>query len=337
MKRNLIPALALCSALLIQSVSASAAYSGADEIALTLRSRSLPEGTTLTDDGTIHIGRNVAEVGLKLPLSIYIEAPRAEISLLGIKLQSDSPSVTFNADSLHSPAAKRYETPQEFLIPGMDTPVLTQLEPYCLGEVSSTGTYNSKCYSCNLNADPEDNSLTVYWMYGIGQAESFLGGASDAFSFIDFAVDIAPGTAPGTYRIDFLAGEDAESSESQRLTYVTSDNGTMKESVYTTILPAMNGMTIVVDDADRPVRGDANGDSIINAEDAAAVLIYAADKGAGAAPVLSDDPDLNEALIAQADVNEDASVDASDAAAILLYAAAAGAGEDVTWSAILGS
>ena len=67
--------------------------------------------------------------------------------------------------------------------------------------------------------------------------------------------------------------------------------------------------------------GDVNGDGVINASDAALVLIAAAAMGAGEGSGLTD------AQMTVADVNTDGIVNASDAAIILIYAAAVGAGE----------
>lgn len=69
--------------------------------------------------------------------------------------------------------------------------------------------------------------------------------------------------------------------------------------------------------------GDLNGDTIVNASDAAQILIAAAVIGAG------QDSGLTEAQKNAADVNHDSSINASDAAVILIYAAAIGAGQDV--------
>lgn len=71
--------------------------------------------------------------------------------------------------------------------------------------------------------------------------------------------------------------------------------------------------------------GDTNGDQIINASDAAEVLIAAAMTGAGR----SIDTDTSW------DVNLDGTVNASDAACILIYAAQAGADGSADWQNIL--
>ncbi|MBP0973210.1 MAG: hypothetical protein J5851_04820 [Oscillospiraceae bacterium] len=69
--------------------------------------------------------------------------------------------------------------------------------------------------------------------------------------------------------------------------------------------------------------GDLNADGIVNASDAAQILIAAATLGAG------EDPGLSEAEQFAADVNGDGTINASDAAVVLIYAAAIGAGQDV--------
>lgn len=65
--------------------------------------------------------------------------------------------------------------------------------------------------------------------------------------------------------------------------------------------------------------GDPNGDGIVDASDAARVLITAAEIGSGNAQ-----PTYAE--MAQSDANDDGSIDASDAAQILIYAAGVGSG-----------
>ena len=70
--------------------------------------------------------------------------------------------------------------------------------------------------------------------------------------------------------------------------------------------------------------GDPNEDGIVNAEDAAEVLVSAAKEGAGAVTELTD------AQKTAADVNEDGRFDAADASVILRYAAVLGTGDRYT-------
>ncbi len=71
--------------------------------------------------------------------------------------------------------------------------------------------------------------------------------------------------------------------------------------------------------------GDPNADGVVNAGDAAEILLAAAESGTGA----------EVAVTAAADVNADGTVDAADASAVLVYAAAQGAGEAVEWVELL--
>ncbi len=94
------------------------------------------------------------------------------------------------------------------------------------------------------------------------------------------------------------------------------------------------------------LRGDANHDNMVNAVDAAAILVYAAGRGVGEATVLhsADDAQLEQTAYFLADVNEGSrccgngdgtSLDAIDASAVLIYAAAAGTGVTPDWNEIL--
>ncbi|MCR4646946.1 MAG: dockerin type I repeat-containing protein [Oscillospiraceae bacterium] len=67
--------------------------------------------------------------------------------------------------------------------------------------------------------------------------------------------------------------------------------------------------------------GDPSGDGVVNASDAAAVLIEAAAVGAGM------ETGFTETQLSAADVNRDGTVNASDAAVVLVYASAVGSGD----------
>lgn len=73
-------------------------------------------------------------------------------------------------------------------------------------------------------------------------------------------------------------------------------------------------------------QGDVTGDGEINAQDAAAVLVYASEVGAGL------EGSLNKAAQTAGDVNISKDVDAADAAKILVYAAQQSAGGNPSWN-----
>jgi len=94
------------------------------------------------------------------------------------------------------------------------------------------------------------------------------------------------------------------------------------------------------------LRGDANNDKMVNANDAAVILVYAAERGAGGNPTLSDSEyqSMERTTYFLADVNEGSrncgngdgtSLDAIDASAILTYSAIAGSGVTPDWNEIL--
>lgn len=135
--------------------------------------------------------------------------------------------------------------------------------------------------------------------------------------------------------------------------YLTDPDVLLGGGIYTT---EYDGMTLNTPDCfgDKAIscrvksglRGDANMDKKVNAVDAAAILVYAAKRGAGENPTLysADNADSEQLAYFLADVNEgsascgigdDTSLDAIDASSILTYAAAAGSGETPDWNAIL--
>ena len=321
-----LPALALSASILLGSLPVSAYYQSSDEIALAVR----PEGS---DGNTVTVSAEDAKAGTTIHAGIYIEAERCELSIIGIKLLPDSKALTFVPDTLFPGTEALYDPKKTFTLPD-GTAFESWYEPYCLGSFDGKN-YNLNCFSFTVNPNPdspttEDGALNVLWMKGIGQATEFLGGKSDAYSFLEFDVKVAPETAPGTYHLDFVTTDDALDAERQRLTYVVSDDGTARDSEYHNTIPALKGLTIVVEGETAPgTLGDVDGNGLVNATDASMVLIYAAEAGAAGSASFSTDADENERLFRQADVNADGKADASDAAVILLYAAAVGAGQDV--------
>lgn len=87
------------------------------------------------------------------------------------------------------------------------------------------------------------------------------------------------------------------------------------------------------------VRGDINEDSTVNAADAAEILVYAAERGAGKENTLSRRTyflaDVNEGSTTCGE-NDGTALDAKDAGAILQYAAVSGTGVTPDWTEIVG-
>ena len=324
MKRHILPAALLCFALLLHSLPVSASYTS-EEIAFAIR----PTQDTVSayTDGAVHVSAADAAAGKTLHFGIYLEAERAEIQILGIRMESDSDCLTLVQESLRTGAEMEKTDPElTYALPD-GTQFTTRYVPYCLGKLNSRGNYSPDCFSFNQNADEDGKGLRLYWMSGTEQATAFLGGQSDWYAFYQFDAALAPGTAPGTYHLEFVTAADAETAKSERLTYVTSNDGTVQESKYVSTIPTLKGIEIVVDADSAWQTGDVNHDGNINAIDATAVLIYASKSGTGA----SFPAEEVQNMLTLGDVNRDGIVNAKDATAILRYAAARGIAQNPTW------
>ncbi|MCR5718169.1 MAG: dockerin type I repeat-containing protein [Oscillospiraceae bacterium] len=330
MKRHLLPAAVLCGAMLLQSVPAAASYTGED-IAFVIR----PEGdTTVSSDGCVHLSAAEAAAGTVLHFGIYIETDRAEVQVLGMKLRSDSENLTFVEESLETGASYPDEAvPQTYTLPD-GTQFSTKFQPYCLGSINSKGSYSPNCSSFSQNCS-DGRELTLYWLSGIEQATAFAGGQSDWFSFYTFDAALAPGTQPGSYRFEFQTAADAETAKAERLTYITSNDGTVMKTEYSSTIPQLRGIEIVVDAGETSsLLGDVNHDGKINAADATSVLIYAARMGTGGDGITEEE---HQNMHAFGDVNKDGAVNAKDATGICRYAAAMGIGRELSWEEIFAS
>ncbi len=126
-------------------------------------------------------------------------------------------------------------------------------------------------------------------------------------------------TPMSTGRI-YLGGEEIESGEEVTI-YIGGD----EPQTFVTLTVEENGMsqdyTLLFEDSENYLVGDADNNWMVDATDAAAVLVYAAEIGAGADPVLPD-----ELWYTRADATIDGTVDALDAAEILIIAAIEGVG-----------
>ena len=143
--------------------------------------------------------------------------------------------------------------------------------------------------------------------------------------------DLAPNTTYILYSVDDKNAEQPLSPDN--LLYInqyTADENGRINADFTPVRDVDGAETFVMlvptsESAPQPEQllGDVNGDSKINASDAAQILIAAAAIGAGG------ESGLTEAQMAAANVNGDSAINASDAAIVLIYAAAIGAGQDV--------
>lgn len=121
----------------------------------------------------------------------------------------------------------------------------------------------------------------------------------------------------------YLGGEEIKSGEEVTI-YIGGD----QPQTFVTLTVEENGMTqdyiLLFQDLADYIVGDVDDNWVVDAMDAAAVLVYAAEIGAGADPVLPD-----ELWSTRADATYDGKVDSNDAAEILYIAAIDGAGSAV--------
>lgn len=132
------------------------------------------------------------------------------------------------------------------------------------------------------------------------------------------SVDILPMTT-GTLTID---GQAFPSGETGTLAVRRGTNEFTLDVTQEGLLPAQYTLTIETMFSADFLRGDVNLDGIINAADAADVLVYCAAVGSGETPEIPDDEWLD-----RADFKETGVVDAAAAADILVFAAESGAGD----------
>lgn len=328
----------LTAALAVPAMTASAVYQSQDEIAFALRGMETEGCRYIAEENTIYVSPLDAAAGTSVHFGMYIEADYADLVFLYAMLRSDSPQVTFNAETYHNPSAN-YTAEMTSYTTEAGVTFETKLKPYCLGRLNSRNVYQPNTIGVSERFTPEENSFNVTWMYGYGEKGSttaqFFGSRSDEYSFIELDMNIAAGTPAGTYKVAFDTSLDENGHSVTRLTSDDTEDGV---TYYNDFIPALKDLTIVVAEG-----GDANLDGKTDAADAAAILSYSADRGAGGSPVLVAGQERLSYFLA--DVNEystangngdGTALDAKDASAILQYAAIIGSGETPDWTEIVG-
>ncbi len=330
----------LAAALMLPSLTAEAAYQSKDEIAFSLRGIAPADGSYLVEGDTIFLTPESAAAGTQLQIGMYIEAEYADLAYIYGKVQPDTPEITFIEDAFVNPSITAWEEPVTYTLPD-GTTFSTIFKPYALGKLSGT-SYHHDSLGLSPNFYAEENFFNFTWMYGYSDLKAmsagFLSGRSDAFSLLDLDLQVAPGITPGVHHISFVS--DAEGDD-LGATYLTSDDSIGGKSVYNSMIPTLKNLRVV-----SPMFGDANMDGLVNAADAAEVLVYSTAKGAGENAVLysENNAELERLAYYCADVDEHSTtcgegdgtaLNATDAAAILVYAVIAGSGETPDWDEIL--
>ncbi len=324
-------AAAIAAMMTVTAMPAGAAYQSKDEIAFALRGIEQNGCGYLVQDNTIYVSPAAAKNGTTLHMSMFIETDRPDIKIVEGEVRTSSPALTFLPESCQNPTAPYMKEAVEYVTEN-GTSFSTTLKPYCFGSVNSGGYYVHGSSGMEINFEESGEGFRLLWLGSVSQKTQFLGGRSDEYSLLDVDLQLAAGTKTGEYSVSFLSDITEENPYGQ--TFVSSDD---PELTYVDFVPELKNLTVVVAEG-----GDANLDGKTDAADAAAILTFAAEKGAGGSPVLmKENPRLSYFL---ADVNEystdcgendGTALDAKDASAILRYAAIGGSGETPDWSDVL--
>ncbi len=330
MKKNRLFALLLSGLVLTgNALSAKGVYESSEEIAFAIRPVDVAEEYFCDETGdekTIYINQEDIGEGKTLHFSVFIEAETQQMDIVELLIETNSEKLTFDSESFVTPTTQigthTYTLPD-------GTEFSTPLKPYSLGSVGFNQVYSSNCmFTHGFNETQAAFSMNLMLMPGA--KHEFLGGQSDLFSFIDLDVNIAPDIEAGTYRIDFTDPTTVE----KHTNYVSLDVSTSPKegSKYVDTFPIMKGCNICIGK-----KGDIDGDGEISANDAAAILVYAAQAGTGEdASFTKNGSEAEENFRYSLASISGTTPSATDAASILIYAATIGAGGEPDWDSIIG-
>ena len=105
-------ALFSCAAVLAGVFPVSAAYAGAQEIALNVRPMTDTEEIVSVDDSLMRVGAKAAREGALLHFGIFIEAEYADLAFMSMKLASDSPDLCFTDEGYQNPTLRNRGQPR---------------------------------------------------------------------------------------------------------------------------------------------------------------------------------------------------------------------------------
>lgn len=364
MKRYLrIAAAALACSMLAVSMPINAAYESKEEIALSLRGLYGGEGVYIREGepDVIYVSPEAAANGTSVHFGLYIETEKPDLICMEMRLEPDVPDITFVEETFVSPTTALEEATYE--LPDGRT-YTSKYAPYCFGYLNPANVYTLEAFWLSCNFKSSENALISTWQHGTDNISSFLGGASDTYSYIQFDAAIAAGITPGEHSISFIADEDA-ANISDSPTYVSSDSSMLEGAKpYTDMIPTLKNARIIVEG--QPVKAsetvyrfaedetplnpaDFEGSAQVSASEAVPFdgmtfydVLSPAEMGIEESvfvslpllndgyPVLTSDFEpivVEYAIGKRGDADGNGTVDALDAAMILSYAAQKGVGE----------
>lgn len=239
-------AAALAGTMVTASMPVNAIYESKEEIALSLRAMHADEGVYIREDdpGVVYISPEAAASGTTVHFGVFVETEKPDLICMEMRLETDCPEISFVEETFVNPITPIAEN--DYVLPDGRT-YTSKFAPYCFGKLNQANVYTLEALSLMCNFKSGENALICTWQHGTDNISSFLGGASDTYSFIQFDVAIAPGIAPGSHSISFL--EDSSSEYvSNSPTYVSSDSSMIEGArPYTDIIPTLKNVEIIVE------------------------------------------------------------------------------------------
>ena len=223
--------------------------------------------------------------------------------------------------------------------PAVDSPYL--IEDFSNAQFTPDDQVNMLCLIANgsradLSPDyPDGNTLTVNWV--LRRRSSFIPVQTGTESV---TLDIPANTRKAMLTaVNQRNGEHfALEPDDYILSVTVNDDRKITESYYYNNKPTTAFFTVTGDASPtEELLGDVNSDGLVNASDAAQVLIYSAAQGAGEEVSLCDgeDADAGQSAFLRADTDANGRADAADGSNILIYAALTGADSNAGWYDVL--
>ncbi|MDE5754907.1 MAG: dockerin type I repeat-containing protein [Oscillospiraceae bacterium] len=205
-------------------MSASAVYSGPDDVRFYLKA--LPgEGYTVSDDGrTVTFASAADAAGKKIEIQHFLDASTSDpaITQLTYMVASSNEAMVHSPSKLtYSLSGKAYDTAKTYTVNGETFETDLFVIPFgyldILGEYSSdTGSViesNTAAFMWDYD-DAENDAFIFCWMYGATNTDypdydktaAFMTEKSDEFPTSQFAFTMDDAIVDGTYTIDFADG-----------------------------------------------------------------------------------------------------------------------------------
>jgi len=241
----------------LTGISAQAAYSSPEDVAISLRAMS---GGYIPEENVhkIYVSPDdLQNYNHLVHFGIFFETDPAIIDIFNINLAMESQSIRFYKDSFKNPTVYAFPEAQEFVHTDGNV-YSSRFEPYCFGRINMMNRYEPAAFSCTANI--QENNLHLLWIYDYNNQDEngnkdfsarFFGNASDDYHFIEFDMQIDSDTPAGKYPVRFMINQELNSD----CTYITSDdsipdpeNEGYYKSIYSKMIPTLYDAEIILTD-----------------------------------------------------------------------------------------